>query len=94
MSASVIRTGELLPPAGARRARRVAIRLWLPLTPLLWLLSPLPLVLAPAAWLAPARVRPANPYLAAIALGRLLLSLSGTVVDVDTPDALVRIRIL
>ena len=36
---------------------------------------------------APAAARPS------LGVGRLLLSLSGTVVDVDTPDALVRIRI-
>jgi hypothetical protein len=94
MMPSAVRTGELLPPISARPARRVAVRLWLPLTPLLWLLSPLPLVFAPLVWLAPARMRPAHPYLAVIVLGRLLLSLSGTVVDVDTPDALVRIRIV
>ena len=32
--------------------------------------------------------------LLAVAIGRLLMSLGGTVVDVDTPDALVRIKIL
>ncbi len=94
MNTSAVHTGELLPPARARGHRRVVIRLWLPLTPLLWLLSPLPLACAPLAWLAPARMRPANPYLAILVLGRLLLSLSGTVVDVDTADALVRIRIV
>ena len=94
MITSAVRTGELLPPARTKPARRVVVRLWLPLTPLLWLLSPLPVACAPLVWLAPARVRPANPYLAVLVLGRLLLSLSGTVVDVDTPDALVRIRIV
>jgi len=94
MNTSAVHTGELLAPAGVQRQRRVVVRLWLPLTPLLWLLSPLPLIFAPLIWFAPARVRPANPYLAALVLGRLLLCLSGTVADVDTPDALVRIRIV
>jgi hypothetical protein len=93
MNASTLRTGELLPPARTHRARRTIVRLWLPLTPILWLLSPLPLIFAPLVWIAPAPVRPAHPYLAVLAIGRLLLSLSGTVVDVDTPDALVCIRI-
>jgi len=74
--------------------RRVTVRLWLPATALFWLLAPFPLFLAPLAYLAPARFRPANPYAAVLGVGRLLISLGGTVVDVDTPDALVRIRIL
>jgi hypothetical protein len=81
---------EALPP---RPARRTVVRLWLPLTPILLLLSPVPLLLAPLAWLAPAPFRPARPYSAALAVGRVLMSLSGTVVHVDTPDCLVSIRI-
>lgn len=75
-------------------ARRTIVRLWAPLTLLFLLLSPVPLLLAPLAWLAPARFRPANPYSTVLALGRVLLSLGGTVVHVDTPDCLVSIRIL
>lgn len=74
--------------------RRVTVRLWLPVTALFWLLAPFPLILAPLAYLAPAPFRPANPYAAVLAVGRLLISLGGTVVDVDAPGALVRIRIL
>ena len=34
-----------------------------------------------------------HPYRTAFAVGGALMALSGTLVDVDTPDALVRIRI-
>jgi len=81
---------------GAPR-RRTVVRLWLPLTPLFLLLSPFALLLAVLAWpflgFAPPAVR-ANPFTAVLVLGRLLLSLGGTVVEVDTPGALVRLRIL
>jgi hypothetical protein len=94
-------TGHALPPRarppayryGAPPRRRVVVRLWLPVTPLFWLLSPIPLALAPLAYLAPPKVRPANPYAAVLAIGRLLTSVGGTVVHVDTPDALVSIRL-
>ncbi|THD77449.1 MAG: hypothetical protein E7812_16110 [Phenylobacterium sp.] len=76
-----------------RPARRTVVRLWLPVTAIFWILSPVPLLLAPLVWFAPPRYRPANPYAAVFAIGRLLTSLGGTVVDVDTRDALVRIRI-
>jgi len=83
--------GWLDPP---RRRRRTVVRLWLPVTALFWILSPFPLLLAPLAWLAPAPYRPANPFAAVFAVGRLLVSLGGTVIDVDTPDALVRLRLI
>jgi hypothetical protein len=73
--------------------RRVVVRLWLPVTALFWLLSPIPLLFAPLAYLAPPQFRPANPYAAVLAIGRLLTSVGGTVVHVDTPDALVSIRL-
>ncbi|HEY4029255.1 MAG TPA: hypothetical protein VGM25_02845 [Caulobacteraceae bacterium] len=89
---SRVRTGELLPARPCRRTVRV--RLWLPLTPLFWLLSPLALLLAPFVWVClPPGVRPARPYAAAIALGGLLVSVGGTVVDVHAPGARVNIRI-
>ena len=86
-------------------AKRTVVRLWLPLTPLWIILAPFALLLAPLLLLAPplmphraeARaVRAAmvvHPYRTAFAVGSALLALSGTSVDVDTPDALVRIRI-
>jgi hypothetical protein len=99
MQGRAARTGQVLAgrnggeQAWARPPHRVVVRLWLPATALFWLLSPIPLVLAPLAWLAPARLRPANPYAAVLAIGRVLTSVGGTVVDVDTPDCLVRVRI-
>jgi hypothetical protein len=72
----------------------VRLRLWLPLTPLFWLLSPFALLLAPLLWVwLPASERPARPYAAAVALGGLLVALGGTVVDIDAPGARVLIRI-
>ena len=72
--------------------RRRGVSLWLPLTPLFALLAPFALLLSLLGYLVPPRLRP-DPVLAAIALGAVLLSLSGTDVDVDTPDARVRLRI-
>jgi hypothetical protein len=78
-------------PAG-RPPRRVAIRLWLPLTPLFVVLAPFALLGAPLLALVP-EARRVNPYRAALGIGGVLLSLSGTVVSVDAPDASVHIRI-
>src|SRR5512138_91358 len=82
-------------PVRAVRAPRprTVVRLWLPLTPLFVLLAPFALLLAPLGFFAPRRWRP-NPFLAVVSLGALLLSLSGTDVLVDTPDAHVRLKIL
>jgi hypothetical protein len=78
--------------APTRAVKRTVIRLWLPLTPLWWLLSPFALLLAPLLWLVP-MLRGVNPWRAAFALGAALLNLSGTVIDVEAPDATIRIRI-
>lgn len=83
--------GTVLPPLPARR--RTVVRLWLPLTPLWILLAPFALALAPLVLLVPA-CRHLSPYRAAWDLGAVLLGLSGTSIDVDAHDALVRIRIL
>lgn len=69
------------------------VRLWLPLTPLFWALSPFALLIAPLITLAPP-LRGMNPYAAAVAIGHLLTSLGGTEVDIDAPGARVRVRIL
>jgi hypothetical protein len=74
-------------------ARRRIVRLWLPITPLFWLLAPFALLLAPLIALAPP-LQGVNPYLAVWRLGEVLTALGGTVVHVDAPDAQVRIRIL
>jgi hypothetical protein len=77
-------------PAAQRKP--VHLRLWLPLTPLFWLLAPLALLFAPFVWIAMPH-RPRNPYAAAIALGRVLVSLGGTIVDVEAPGSRLFIRI-
>src|SRR5262249_51556636 len=72
--------------------RRAVVRLWLPSTASFLLLSPFAILLAPLLWLAPEPYG-RNPIRTVFALGAVLLSLSGTVVDVDTPDARVLIRL-
>jgi hypothetical protein len=93
------------PRRRTHAGRRTVVRLWLPLTPLWVILSPFALLLAPLVMLAPRLIpnRPGaravraamavRPYPTAFAIGTALFALSGTVVEVDTPDALVRIRI-
>ena len=73
--------------------RRTVIRLWLPATFLFLLLAPFAFLLAPCIYLVSPRAIRTPPFATAIALGRVLLSLGGTVVDIDTPDALVSLRI-
>jgi hypothetical protein len=79
-------------PNPAKPARRTIVRLWLPLTPLWVILSPFAILAAPLLLLAP-QTRGVRPFRAVFAIGAALFALSGTVVDVETPDALVRIRI-
>jgi hypothetical protein len=93
MKALVATRSAALPvPLDAPR-RRTSVALWLPLTPLLLLLAPLALLAAPFAALHP-RARRVGPVRVVWAVGALLTSLSGTRIDVDTPDACVRLRIL
>jgi hypothetical protein len=77
----------------ARPRRRLALRLWLPLTPLWILLAPFALLLAPLL-LATCAGRRLRPLPALWALGGVLFALSGTVIDVDSPRATIRLRIL
>ena len=103
MEARAVRSEGPSPPERAapataeiRRLRppreRPAIRLWLPSTLIFLLLSPFALLLAPLLYFVPSPYS-ARPFATVIGLGQVLLSLSGTVVDVDSPDALVRIRL-
>lgn len=88
---TALTTRRALAPRPSRP--RVAVRLFLPLTPIALLLAPLALLLAvlcTPAW----PVTRVNPFAAALAVGRLLLAMSGTEVRVDAPAAFVRIRIL
>jgi hypothetical protein len=82
-----------LAPAWLQRPqRRTVVRLWLPMTPIFLVLAPFAILLSPLIWFAPPPYA-YRPFATVMGVGRLLLSLGGTVVDVDTPDALVRIRI-
>ena len=102
MEARAARTGRAVAPAAAAprtplapvevKPRRVMVRLWLPLTPLFLLLAPFALLLAPLGYFAPRPYRH-RPFATVLGVGALLLSLGGTDVLVDTPEALVRIRI-
>ncbi|MGZ6016766.1 MAG: hypothetical protein ACXWKM_13580 [Phenylobacterium sp.] len=100
MEARAARTKDLArprPPSPrplqpAAPVRRTVIRLWLPLTPIFLLLSPFAILLSPLIWLAPPAYR-ANPLATVLVVGRMLLSLGGTEVDVDTREARVHIRI-
>ena len=83
----LVRSAE--PPAPPPRT---IVRLWLPLTPLFLVLAPFAVLLAPLGYFAPARYR-VRPFAAVFGLGRLLMSLSGTLIHVDTPEALVTIRL-
>lgn len=87
------------PPAFNRRAyrsppnRRLSLALWLPVTPLALIISPLALFSAALLTLVPARRRP-PPLRTAWAIGTMLLSLSGTRVNIDAPGPIhLRIRI-
>ncbi len=81
------------PPAWVEPPRRrVVVRLWLPLTLVFLILSPFAILLSPLIWLAP-RPYGDRPFATVMGLGALLLSLGGTVVEVDTPEALIRIRV-
>ncbi|MFI4949796.1 MAG: hypothetical protein ACHP7A_02035 [Caulobacterales bacterium] len=82
------------PPAVGAHAprRRTVVRLWLPLTVLFLLLAPFALLLAPLLYLAPRRYG-VNPLAAIVGVGEVLLSLGGTVIDVQARDALVQIKI-
>lgn len=77
-------------PLGARRPR---VRLWLPLTPILILLSPLLLLVAGIAVFLP-RPLGMNPAHLVLGVGRMLLALNGTHVEVESPHASVLIKIL
>ena len=80
------------PPAPRQAQGRFVLRLWLPLTPIFLLLAPFALLLAPSLYFAPPAYRH-RPFATVLGVGAALLSLGGTLVEVDTPDALVRIRI-
>jgi hypothetical protein len=71
----------------------VRIQLWIPLTPLVGLLSPFVMLASPFARIG-RRTRHVPTVRAAWALGAVLMSLSGTWVNVETARATIRIHIL
>jgi len=79
--------------AHVRSGERPVIRLWLPLTALFLILSPFAFLLLIVAVFVP-WPRGVSPLDAVLAVGRVLLSLEGTEVDVQAPDALVRLKIV
>jgi hypothetical protein len=100
MEARAARTARVVqapaqPPAMAvapPQPGRTVVRLWLPATLIFLLLAPFALLLTPFLYFVP-RPYTVRPLAAVLGIGQVLLSLGGTVVDVDTPDALVRIRL-
>ena len=72
--------------------RRTVVRLWLPSTLIFLLLAPFALLLSPLLYFAPPPYG-GRPFAMVLGFGQVLPSLGGTVVDVETPDALVRIRL-
>ena len=79
--------------SNATTSKRLRLRLWAPLS-LLWvLLAPFALILAAAAEFTPLADQ-IPPFLAVRRLGEVLFALSGTLVEVDTPTALISVRIL
>ncbi|HEX3917585.1 MAG TPA: hypothetical protein VHW60_09630 [Caulobacteraceae bacterium] len=92
---SAVRDARQVGPVRVRTPappRRTVIRLWLPLTPLWVLLAPFALLLAPALKLSP-QTRALPAYRTAFTVGGALIAMSGTVIDIDGRDALVRVRI-
>lgn len=79
-------------PDATPRAERVRVRLWLPTTVIFALLAPFALALSPLLLLAPTGHR-LGPH-TALAVGAVLFSLSGTQIEVEAPDAIVRIHLL
>ncbi|HEX2815327.1 MAG TPA: hypothetical protein VHN39_02965 [Phenylobacterium sp.] len=104
MEARAVRTRRIVAPAASAppparlrpqpevQPRRFRLRLWLPLTPLFLLLAPFALLLAPFVYFAP-RPYGERPFATVLGVGALLLSLGGTVIDIDARDALIRIKI-
>lgn len=70
----------------------VNIGLWIPTTLIFALLAPFAVLLLPFLYLAPRRVIP-NPARALALVGATLMSLRGTLVEVDAVDARIRIRL-
>ena len=105
----IVRPGDVSPgprrPSIAQRRERlerrvhrreatgpVNISLWIPTTVIFALLAPFAALLTPLLYLAPRHIIE-NPAKTVVGLGMVLLSLGGTVVDVDTPDCRIHLRL-
>lgn len=86
------RPGQTASHTQPTQRKPFTLKLWLPLTPLWLMLAPFALILAPLLTLIPP-LRGISPYRAAVAVGSVLLSLSGTVVEINSSSAVLRIRI-
>lgn len=89
----IVRTPPSPHPQLRAQPRRFVLRLWLPLTLIFLLLAPFAILMIPLCYLAPP-LRGMNCAAAVFAIGRTLLSLGGTDIQIDTRDALLRIKIL
>jgi hypothetical protein len=76
-----------MPHGYARPARPFRLRLWIPVS-LLWILLPVIVIVSPVvlAWRA-------NPGRVIAAFAGIVAGLSGTLVEVDTPDAHIHLRL-
>ncbi len=68
------------------------LSLWIPTTAIFLLLAPFPILALPLLYLAPRRVLP-DPIGLVFGVGRLLLTLGGTMIEVGARDARIRIRL-
>jgi hypothetical protein len=82
---------RLVRPPEESQLRR-PLRLWLPLTPLFILLAPLMLLVMGIAVFLP-RPLGVNPAQMVLGVGRMLMALNGTEVEVESPHASVLIKI-
>ncbi|WP_374655900.1 hypothetical protein [Phenylobacterium sp.] len=87
------RTARRWSGAQAPIHRRKTVRLWLPLTALLLVLSPFAMLLALLAFV-PAAIFGMNSFVVALRLGGVLMAIGGTLVEVQAADADVRIKIV
>ena len=87
------RTARRWSGAQAPIHRRKTVRLWLPLTALLLVLSPFAMLLALRAFV-PAAIFGMNSFVVALRLGGVLMAIGGTLVEVQAADADVRIKIV
>lgn len=92
LEAMQVRAERLRWRTVARPKRDRAIRLWIPVTPILLLLSPVILLAMGVAVFLPKPLG-VNPAEMVLGIGRFLASLNGTEVDVEQERRSIRIRL-